>query len=121
MHGDAQARAAALALARSLLLVTGGPGTGKTTAIARLLLLLVAQARLQAVDAPRIALAKFRQQIRRTDDAIQLFDQVLTLQPGHFGALSLKALMLLQGRRLDEAEVAYRDFIRTCHRRGGPA
>jgi exodeoxyribonuclease V alpha subunit len=57
LHGDAQARAAALAMARSLLLVTGGPGTGKTTTIARLLLLMVAQARLQAVDAPRIALA----------------------------------------------------------------
>ena len=34
--GDAQARAAALALRRALLLVTGGPGTGKTTTIARL-------------------------------------------------------------------------------------
>ena len=45
--GDAQARAAALALLRPLLLVTGGPGTGKTTTIARLLLLLVAQARQQ--------------------------------------------------------------------------
>jgi len=57
LEGDAQARAAALALVRSLLLVTGGPGTGKTTTIARLLLLLVAQARAQAADAPRIALA----------------------------------------------------------------
>lgn len=52
-----QARAAALALLRSLLLVTGGPGTGKTTTITRLLLLLVAQARDAGVAAPRIALA----------------------------------------------------------------
>jgi exodeoxyribonuclease V alpha subunit len=55
--GDAQARAAALALMHALLLVTGGPGTGKTTTIARVLLLLVAQAHLLGRDAPRIALA----------------------------------------------------------------
>jgi exodeoxyribonuclease V alpha subunit len=52
-----QARAAALALLRSLLLVTGGPGTGKTTTITRLLLLLVAQARHTGAPPPRIALA----------------------------------------------------------------
>jgi exodeoxyribonuclease V alpha subunit len=51
-----QARAAALALRHPLLLVTGGPGTGKTTTIARLLLLAAAQAR-QAQRPLRIALA----------------------------------------------------------------
>jgi len=56
-HDDAQARAAALALRRALLLVTGGPGTGKTTTIARLLVLRIAQARANAVAPPRIALA----------------------------------------------------------------
>ncbi|BAV95575.1 exodeoxyribonuclease V subunit alpha [Lysobacter enzymogenes] len=54
---DRQARAAALALLQSLLLATGGPGTGKTTTIARLLVLLIAQARLDGVAPPRIALA----------------------------------------------------------------
>ncbi|GAB3387389.1 AAA family ATPase [Lysobacter fragariae] len=54
---DAQARAAWLALRRSLLVITGGPGTGKTTTIARLLLLLLAQARAEGRRAPRIALA----------------------------------------------------------------
>jgi len=54
---DRQARAAALALRRNLLLVTGGPGTGKTTTIARLLLLRVAQAEAARAGAPRIALA----------------------------------------------------------------
>ncbi|HEY0502970.1 MAG TPA: exodeoxyribonuclease V subunit alpha [Lysobacter sp.] len=55
--GDRQARAAALALLRPLLLVTGGPGTGKTTTIARVLLLLLAQARATGSPPPRIALA----------------------------------------------------------------
>ncbi|GHC03955.1 exodeoxyribonuclease V subunit alpha [Thermomonas carbonis] len=55
--GDHQARAAALALRRALLLVTGGPGTGKTTTIARLLTLRVAQASRAGTTPPRIALA----------------------------------------------------------------
>ena len=56
-NGDAQARAAALALRRGLLLVTGGPGTGKTTTIARLLVLRIAQAVQAGASPPRIALA----------------------------------------------------------------
>jgi exodeoxyribonuclease V alpha subunit len=57
-HGDDhQARAAALALRHALLLVTGGPGTGKTTTITRVLVLLVAQANIAGLPAPRIALA----------------------------------------------------------------
>ncbi|UNK48309.1 exodeoxyribonuclease V subunit alpha [Lysobacter sp. S4-A87] len=56
-EGDRQARAAALALMQSLLLVTGGPGTGKTTTITRVLLLLIAQARHADLPPPRIALA----------------------------------------------------------------
>jgi len=54
---DHQARAAAVALRHPLVLVTGGPGTGKTTTITRLLVLLAAQA-VQADQAlPRVALA----------------------------------------------------------------
>jgi len=54
---DQQARAAAVTLRHPLALVTGGPGTGKTTTIARLLLLLIAQAAQAGGIAPRIALA----------------------------------------------------------------
>ncbi|WP_149195616.1 exodeoxyribonuclease V subunit alpha [Luteimonas suaedae] len=55
--GDHQAQAAALALHHTLLLITGGPGTGKTTTITRLLVLLAAQAQHAGRPAPRIALA----------------------------------------------------------------
>ena len=54
---DDQPRAAALALVRNLLLITGGPGTGKTTTLARLLVLLIAQHRTLDDASPRIALA----------------------------------------------------------------
>ncbi|GAB6195589.1 exodeoxyribonuclease V subunit alpha [Lysobacter xanthus] len=54
---EAQARAARRALDAPVMLVTGGPGTGKTTTIARLLALLVAQAQATCDVAPRIALA----------------------------------------------------------------
>ncbi|WP_133500878.1 exodeoxyribonuclease V subunit alpha [Cognatilysobacter terrigena] len=56
-EGDAQAAAARRALDAPVLLVTGGPGTGKTTTIARVLVLLAAQARVNALPMPRIALA----------------------------------------------------------------
>lgn len=56
-HEDHQARAAAVTLRHPLALVTGGPGTGKTTTIARLLLLLAAQAAADHRSAPRVALA----------------------------------------------------------------
>ena len=56
-HDDHQARAAALAVRHALLLVTGGPGTGKTTTTARLLVLLAAQAQQAGIAPPRIALA----------------------------------------------------------------
>lgn len=56
-RADQQARAAAVTLRHPLALVTGGPGTGKTTTIARLLLLLIAQAAQAGRGVPRMALA----------------------------------------------------------------
>lgn len=46
-----------LALRSRLLIVSGGPGSGKTTTVLRLLALIVAQARTAAAVVPRIALA----------------------------------------------------------------
>ena len=54
---DRQALAAAMALRRRLLLVTGGPGTGKTTTVARLLALQLLVSRSRNAPLPRIALA----------------------------------------------------------------
>ncbi len=56
--GYAEQRAAAeIALSQAVTVLTGGPGTGKTTTVARLLALLVGQAELAGAPRPRIALA----------------------------------------------------------------
>lgn len=56
--GYAEQRAAAeVALSRSLTVLTGGPGTGKTTTVARLLALLAEQAELDGRPPLRFALA----------------------------------------------------------------
>ena len=52
-----QRAAAQMALTQGLTVLTGGPGTGKTTTVARLLALLAEQATLAGRPAPRIALA----------------------------------------------------------------
>ncbi|WP_407353482.1 exodeoxyribonuclease V subunit alpha [Luteimonas sp. R10] len=54
---DLQAQAVTAALNHTLLLITGGPGTGKTTTITRMLVALIAQATGAGAPPPRIALA----------------------------------------------------------------
>ncbi|HET7267358.1 MAG TPA: exodeoxyribonuclease V subunit alpha [Oleiagrimonas sp.] len=54
---DWQAVAVATGLLSGLTVITGGPGTGKTTTVLRLLVALLDQATLLGVDAPRMALA----------------------------------------------------------------
>jgi len=54
---DLQRRAAETAVLRHLTVVAGGPGTGKTTTIARILALLHEQAAAQGMPPPLVALA----------------------------------------------------------------
>jgi exodeoxyribonuclease V alpha subunit len=54
---EEQRRVAEVALSQGLTVLTGGPGTGKTTTVARLLALLAEQAELDGKPPPRIALA----------------------------------------------------------------
>jgi exodeoxyribonuclease V alpha subunit len=97
-EGDRQARAAALALVQSLLLITGGPGTGKTTTIARLLLLLIAQADADGT-ALRIALAAptGRAADRMSESlhaAVANLEALPALQPNWLAALPRQASTL---------------------------
>ena len=55
--GSLQLRGAVAALKRPLSVIAGGPGTGKTTTVARLLALLEEQARASAAAPPLVALA----------------------------------------------------------------
>jgi exodeoxyribonuclease V alpha subunit len=54
---DRQRLAAAVAVLRRFAVVAGGPGTGKTTTVARILALLDEQARAAGAPPPRVALA----------------------------------------------------------------
>ncbi|SON58918.1 RecBCD enzyme subunit RecD [Mycobacterium simulans] len=54
---EEQREAAEIALSQGVTVLTGGPGTGKTTTVARLLALVAEQAELAGKARPRIALA----------------------------------------------------------------
>jgi exodeoxyribonuclease V alpha subunit len=54
---EEQRQAAEIALSQAVTVLTGGPGTGKTTTVARLLALVAEQAELSGSAWPRIALA----------------------------------------------------------------
>ncbi|MGH8028275.1 MAG: exodeoxyribonuclease V subunit alpha [Pseudoxanthomonas sp.] len=86
--GDQQAHAAVLSLSRSLLLITGGPGTGKTSTIARLLLLLLASSRDAGEAPPRIALAApTGRAAERMAESLRAAVSVLRQAPGVDAAL----------------------------------
>ncbi len=70
---EEQRRAAEIALSHGLTVLTGGPGTGKTTTVARLLALLAEQAQLTGMPALRIALAApTGKAAARLQEAVQL-------------------------------------------------
>ena len=83
---EEQRAAAEVALSQGLTVLTGGPGTGKTTTVARLLALLVEQAKLTANTRLRIALAApTGKAAARLQEAVQL--EVARLQPADQEAL----------------------------------
>ncbi len=70
---EEQRRGAEIALSQGLTVLTGGPGTGKTTTVARLLALLTEQAELSGKPRLRIALAApTGKAAARLQEAVQL-------------------------------------------------
>ncbi len=100
---EEQREAAKLALAQAVTVLTGGPGTGKTTTVARLLALLTEQAELSGAPRPRIALtAPTGKAAARLQEAVQL--EVASLDAGdrtRLGSLQAMTLHRLLGSRPD--------------------
>lgn len=84
---DEQRAAAEAALSQGLTVLTGGPGTGKTTTVARLLALIADQARRSSKGRLRIALAApTGKAAARLSEAVQR--EVVGLEPADREALS---------------------------------
>ena len=98
-----QRGAAQLALSRALTVLTGGPGTGKTTTVARLLALLAEQAELDGKPRLRIALAApTGKAAARLLEAVQLeVDALAPTDRERLPALAATTLHRLLGSRPD--------------------
>ena len=98
-----QRGAAQLALSRALTVLTGGPGTGTTTTVARLLALLAEQAELDGKPRLRIALAApTGKAAARLLEAVQLEVDALALADRErLPALAATTLHRLLGSRPD--------------------
>jgi len=115
-EGDLQRAAAALAVRCSLSLITGGPGTGKTTTVAKVLALLVEQALAKGERAPRVALsaptgkaaARLAQAITRARGELPVSAEVREAIPTSAGTLH-RLLGLAPGmrRRLSEGRLSH--------------
>ncbi len=106
LFGDdyAEQRAAAhVALSQGLTVLTGGPGTGKTTTVARLLALLAEQAALTGRPSPRIALAApTGKAAARLQEAVQLqVDQLGPQDRSRLTGLQTTTVHRLLGSRPD--------------------
>ena len=98
-----QRGAAELALSRGLTILTGGPGTGKTTTVARLLALLAEQTGLDGGPPLRIALAApTGKAAARLQEAVQLeVDQLDAVDRERLPGLRATTLHRLLGSRPD--------------------
>ena len=95
---EEQREAAEIALTQAVTVLTGGPGTGKTTTVARLLALLAEQAELSGAPRPRIALAApTGKAAARLQEAVQhevaSLDAADRAQLGSLGAMTLHRLL----------------------------
>jgi exodeoxyribonuclease V alpha subunit len=87
---DGQRQAALAARGRALSLIVGGPGTGKTTTVVRLLALLIDDARRQNVALPKILLVaptgkaaqRLSEAVARTRDRLPVDEAVRGAIPG---------------------------------------
>jgi exodeoxyribonuclease V alpha subunit len=102
---EEQREAAEIALSQPVTVLTGGPGTGKTTTVARLLALLAEQAELAGASRPRIALAApTGKAAARLQDAVQ--HEVAKLDVAdraRLGELQAMTLHRLLGSRPDSS------------------
>jgi len=100
---EEQREAAKVALSQGLTVLTGGPGTGKTTTVARLLALLAEQAALAGKPSPRIALAApTGKAAARLQEAVQLeIDQLDLVDRRQLTGLQATTLHRLLGPRPD--------------------
>jgi exodeoxyribonuclease V alpha subunit len=100
---EEQREAAEIALSQAVTVLTGGPGTGKTTTVARLLALVAEQAELAGLARPRIALAApTGKAAARLQEAVQ--HEVAKLDPAdraRLGELQAMTLHRLLGSRPD--------------------
>jgi exodeoxyribonuclease V alpha subunit len=101
-HPDQRA-AANIALAQHLTVLTGGPGTGKTTTVARLLALFAEQAQLDGKARIRIALAApTGKAAARLAEAVQLeVDKLEAVDRQRLSGLRATTLHRLLGSRPD--------------------
>ncbi|MBV9351233.1 MAG: exodeoxyribonuclease V subunit alpha, partial [Mycobacterium sp.] len=102
---EEQRQAAEIALSQAVTVLTGGPGTGKTTTVARLLALLAEQAELAKASRPRIALAApTGKAAARLQEAVQhevaKLDAADRLRLGELHAMTLHRLL---GNRPDSS------------------
>ena len=100
---DEQRAAAKVALSQGLTVLTGGPGTGKTTTVARLLALLAEQAALADRPTLRIALAApTGKAAARLQEAVQLeVDRLELVDRRRLTGLQATTLHRLLGARPD--------------------
>ncbi|OBK14580.1 exodeoxyribonuclease V subunit alpha [Mycobacterium asiaticum] len=100
---EEQRAAAAVALSRGLTVLTGGPGTGKTTTVARLLALFAEQAEREGKSRLRIALAApTGKAAARLHEAVQLeVDQLDPVDRQRVSGLRATTLHRLLGSRPD--------------------